>query len=61
VVARLERLAAQTGMSLNGVAVRELASASRWMDSAALLEALPHLDVDVATIVADLDHERGSR
>lgn len=61
VVARLARLAAQTGMSLNSVAVRELASASRWVDCAALLEALPDLGVDVASILADLDHERGSR
>jgi plasmid stability protein len=61
VVARLERLAAQTGMSLNSVAVRELASASRWLDNAALLDALPDLDVDATGIVADLDDERGSR
>lgn len=61
VVARLERLDAQTGMSLNSVAVRELASASRWVDNAALLGALPDLGVDVASILADLDHERGSR
>jgi hypothetical protein len=61
VVARLERMAAVTGMSLNRLAVRELASASRWVDNAALLRPLPDLDVDVASILADLDYERGFR
>src|SRR5439155_8681737 len=47
VVARLERLAATEGASVNADAVRELAEASRRADNPALLGALPDLGVDV--------------
>jgi plasmid stability protein len=61
VVERLERLAASEGTSVSAVAVRELAQSSRRADNPALLGALPDLDVAAATIVADLDAERGAR
>jgi hypothetical protein len=61
VVERLERLAAEEGMSLNAVAVRELAEVSRRADNPALLGALPDLGVDVTGIVADLEAERAER
>ena len=61
VVERLERLAAAAGTSVNAVAVRELADASRRADHPALLGALPDLGVDAATIVADLESERAAR
>ena len=41
VVERLERMAKREGVSVNAVAVRELAEASRRIDNAALLESLP--------------------
>ena len=61
VLERLERLAATGGMSVNAVAVRELAEASRRADHPALLGALPDLGVDPATLVADLEAERAAR
>jgi plasmid stability protein len=61
VVERLERLAARDAMSVNAIAVRELAQASRRADNPALLGALPDLGVDAADIVADLDAERARR
>lgn len=61
VVERLERLAAGEGMSVNAVAVRELAEASRRADNPALLGTLPDLAVDVAGIVADLEAGRAVR
>ncbi|HEX9342611.1 MAG TPA: antitoxin [Actinomycetota bacterium] len=61
VVERLERLAANEGTSVNAVAVRELAEISRRADNPALLGALPNLDIAPASIVADLDTERGTR
>lgn len=61
VIGRLERLAANEGMSVNAVAVRELAGASRRADNPALLGALPDLDVDVKGIVADVEAERAAR
>lgn len=61
VVERLERLAARDATSVGAVAVRELAEVSRRADNPALLGALPDLDVDTATIVADLDAERANR
>ena len=61
IVERLERLAAREGMSVNAVAVRELAEVSRRADNPALLGALPDLGVDAAGIVADLEAERAGR
>jgi hypothetical protein len=61
VVDRLERLAASEGMSVNAVAVRELAEVSRRVDNPALLGALPDLGVDTAGIVADLEASRAER
>jgi hypothetical protein len=61
VVARLERMAAKDGISVNAVAVRELAEVSRRADNPALLGELPDLKIETATIVADLDAERSAR
>ena len=61
VVERLERLAANEGVSVNAVAVRELAEASRRADNPALLGALPDLGVDVEAIVGDLESDRAAR
>jgi hypothetical protein len=61
VVRRLERLAARDGTSVGAVAVRELADVTRRADNPALLGRLPDLDVDVASIVADLSGERDER
>lgn len=61
VVRRLELLAARDGMSVAAVAVRELADVSRRADNAALLGALPDHDIDIATILDDLDQSRTER
>jgi len=61
VVERLQRLAAREGASVNAVVVRELTELSKRADNPALLAGLPHLDVDAARIVADLEAERAER
>ena len=61
VVERLERLAVRDSMSVNAVAVRELAEASRRADNPRLLAALPDLGFGTAEVVADLDAERARR
>jgi plasmid stability protein len=61
VVERLQRLAAREGASVNAVAVRELTEVSKRVDNPALLAALPDLDMDAASIVADLEAERANR
>lgn len=61
VVERLERLAARDATSVGAVAVRELSEVSRRADNPALLGTLPDLDVETATIVADVDAERADR
>ncbi len=61
VVERLERLAATEGMSVNAVAVRELAQVSRRADNPGLLGSLPDVGVDPARIVGDLEAERAAR
>ncbi len=58
VASRLERMAEASGMSVNAVAVRELAAASRRVENAALL---PDLPVDVDILLADRDAGRGGR
>jgi hypothetical protein len=55
VMDRLERLAKREQTSVSAVAVRELAEASRRIDNADLLGALPDLNVDVGQLVADVD------
>ena len=61
VVGRLRRLAEAEGVSLNAIAVRELALASRRADNAALLDALPDLGVDADDVVSALEGERSAR
>jgi len=61
VIERLERLAALDSMSVSAVAVRELAQASKRVDNAALLGALPDLGGHSATIVADIEAGRDER
>ena len=61
VVERLERLAARDATSVGAVAVRELSEVSRRADNPALLGTLPDLDVETATILADMDAERADR
>ncbi|HEY5455837.1 MAG TPA: hypothetical protein VIJ96_10230 [Acidothermaceae bacterium] len=58
VVRRLERLAQRDATSVGAVAVRELSEVSRRADNPGLLDTLPDLDVDPATIVAAIDDER---
>jgi hypothetical protein len=61
VVQRLERMAKYEGISVNAVAIRELAEASRRIDNAALLESLPDYKVPVIEILEDLDRARAER
>jgi plasmid stability protein len=61
VIERLERLAASDGMSVAAIAVRELTEASRRADNPALLGALPHLGIEAASVVAELEAERTGR
>ncbi|MGH9067415.1 MAG: antitoxin [Acidimicrobiales bacterium] len=61
VVERLERLASRDATSVGAVAVRELAEVSRRADNPALLGALPDVDVDPATIVAEVAGGRAER
>jgi hypothetical protein len=58
---RLERMAKLEGISVNAVAIRELAEASRRLDNAALLESLPHRDITMAQILENLDQSRSRR
>jgi plasmid stability protein len=60
VVRRLERLAARDGASVSAVAARLLAEGARHADDAVLLDALPDLYVDIATILDDLDAGRAA-
>jgi hypothetical protein len=61
VVQRLERLAERDATSVGAVAVRELSEVSRRADNPALLGVLPDLDIDIATVVDDLDRQRAAR
>ena len=61
VVQRLERMAKYEGTSVNVVAIRELAEASRRIDNAALLGSLPHRDITMAQILENLDQSRSER
>lgn len=61
VVRRLEVLAERDAMSVNALAVRELAEASRRADNPALLGTLPDLGIEVDTIVDDVREGRSAR
>lgn len=61
VVERLERLAARMRISVNTLAIRELAEASRRVDNAALLDALPDLGIATSALVDDVDAGRAKR
>jgi hypothetical protein len=61
VVTRLERMAKLEGTSVNSVAIRELAEASRRVDNAALLGSLPDYDVPMSEILEELDRSRAER
>ena len=61
VVERLEILAAQQGMSVSALALRELAEASRRADNPRLLAELPDHDISTAAIVEGLDADRAAR
>ncbi len=61
VAAKLERLAADAGMSLNVFAVRQLIEISRRADNAALLAALADLDIETDIVVAAIEDVRQQR
>lgn len=61
VVRRLEVLAARDATSVGAVAVRELTDVSRRADNPALLGSLPDLNVDIATVLDDVDAGRADR
>jgi hypothetical protein len=61
VVRRLELLAERDATSVGAVAVRELSEVSRRADNPRLLDGLPDLDIESATIVASIDDGRASR
>ena len=58
---RLERMAKLEGLSVNAVAIRELAEASRRIDNAALLESLPRHDITMAQVLENLDEAQSER
>jgi hypothetical protein len=49
------------GISVDAVAIRELAEASRPIDNAALLESLPDYNVPMTEILSELDRARTER
>ncbi|KAA1248670.1 antitoxin [Mycobacterium simiae] len=61
VVERLERLADRERVSLNTLALRELAEAARRADNADLLGGLPDLSISTEQIVAAVDEGREPR
>ena len=61
VVGRLERLAANAGMSVSAVAIRELAEASRRADNPRLLDDLPDHGIAPTDLVEGLDADRAVR
>jgi plasmid stability protein len=58
VMDRFKRLARATNSSVTAVAIRELDASTRRVDNAALMTALPDLDVPVSSIVVDLHADR---
>lgn len=61
VVERLERLAERDGTSLSTFAVRALGEVARQADNAALLGALPNIDIATDDIVGAIDDGRARR
>jgi hypothetical protein len=58
VMDRLERLAGAAKMSVTAVAIRELDVATRRIDNAGLVAALPDLDIPAASIVQSVNADR---
>lgn len=58
VMDRLERLAGASKMSVTAVAIRELDAATRRIDNAGLLSALPDLGIPAASIVQSVNADR---
>ena len=58
VAARLEKLAAQAGLPLSNFALKELAESARRADNAELLNDLPSLSIERASILEALAHSR---
>lgn len=52
VVERLEQLAAQEGVSVNAVVLKELASAARRTRNAEIFASMPDTDITTAEILA---------
>ncbi len=61
VAARLEKLAAQAGLPLSTFALQELTESARRADNAELLNALPSVSIDHATILEALAESRAER
>lgn len=61
VVERLEKLANRERISLNTLALRELAEVARRADNADLLGALPDLGIAGESIVAAVDEGRAGK
>lgn len=58
VIDRLERMARASNTSVTAVAIRELDVATRRIDNAALLAALPDLDIAADSILENLEPDR---
>ncbi len=61
VAAGLEKLAAQAGLPLSTFALQELTESARRADNAELLNALPSVPIDRATILDALAESRAER
>jgi hypothetical protein len=61
VLRRLQKIADRDGTSVGAAAVRELSEVSRRADNPALIGELPDLNVEVTTIVEDLERGRAER
>ena len=61
VAARLEKLAAQAGVPLSTFALQELTESARRADNAELLNALPSLPIERASILEALAESRADR
>ena len=61
VAAGLEKLAALAGLPLSTFALQELTESARHADNAELLNALPSVSIDHATILEALAESRAER
>lgn len=61
IVAKLEGLAKQAGMSVNAYAVRELAESARLADNAAVFDSLPDWDIPIGNVIEVLEAGRAER